>query len=198
MSLICRMSGIRSFGIEDNKFIVYVDSVSLDDDSLLRRIKRSVGSHHNVDKSSLQAWQKPVFHHHRIGDLIEGEDKAMGMITTFAERVDINGKIHLVIFILLRVNTLHPENKCECSFSDVTVKVSAWIVIVKKRNWGLTCTHLAVKKKTLLMQSLTLLVASSIRGLPASVTKPSASLIADPLKLSISAKQLKPIPENRY
>lgn len=92
MSLICRMSGIRSFGIEDNKFIVYVDSASLDDDSLLRRIKRSVGSHHNVDKSSLQAWQKPVFHHHRIGDLIEGEDKAMGMITTFAERVDINGK----------------------------------------------------------------------------------------------------------
>lgn len=92
MSLICRMSGIRSFGIEDNKFIVYVDSASLNDDSLLRRIKRSVGSHHNVDKSSLQAWQKPVFHHHRIGDLIEGEDKAMGMITTFAERVDINGK----------------------------------------------------------------------------------------------------------
>lgn len=90
MSLIYRMPGIRSFGIEDKKFIVYVDSALLEDDSLLRRIKRSVESHHDVDRSSLQAWQEPIFHH-RIGDLIEGEDNSMGMITTFAERVDSNG-----------------------------------------------------------------------------------------------------------
>lgn len=52
MFLICRMFGIRFFGIEDNKFIVYVDFVLLDDDSFLRCIKRLVGFYYNVDSFS--------------------------------------------------------------------------------------------------------------------------------------------------
>lgn len=88
---LCRIPGIRSFGIEDKEFKVYVDTALLDDESLLKRVKWSVKPHHDVDRSSLQAWQEPIFHH-RIGDLIEGKDNRRGMITTFAEMVDSNWK----------------------------------------------------------------------------------------------------------
>lgn len=91
VSLLCRIPGIRSFGIEDKEFKVYVDTALLDDESLLKRVKGSVKPHHDVDRSSLQAWQEPIFHH-RIGDLIEGKDNRRGMITTFAEMVDSNWK----------------------------------------------------------------------------------------------------------
>ena len=82
------MPEVRSFGIEDKVFTVYVDSEWLNDDYLLQRLERVVLPHYDFDKSSILEWIQPVFH----GELIQGENEQCGMITTFAERLDMNGE----------------------------------------------------------------------------------------------------------
>ncbi|XP_062577344.1 uncharacterized protein LOC134239187 [Saccostrea cucullata] len=115
---LSRIHGLRSFGIEDKQFTVYVDSAWIDDDCLLLRIKRAVRDHYEVDRSCLLEWKEPSFHY-RTGDMIRGEGSRSGIITVFAERVDANGEVPRRVNTLYFITCEHvaPEKEMRVFFS---------------------------------------------------------------------------------
>lgn len=119
------MPEVRSFGIEDKLFTVYVDPESLNDSGLLKRLEQATWPQYNVVR--LLKWTEPLIHH-RNGDLIQGENSRIGMLTTFAERVGVNGMIQQRFDSLYFVTCAHlaPEKEmrvyffsnCECKLID--------------------------------------------------------------------------------
>ncbi|XP_061168915.1 uncharacterized protein LOC133178182 [Saccostrea echinata] len=115
---LSRIIGVRSFGIEDKQFTVYVDPEWMGDESLLSRIKRAVHFHYEVDRSCLLEWKEPIFHY-RTGDMIKGEGSRSGIITVFAERVDSDSETPRRVNTLYFITCEHvaPEKEMRVFFS---------------------------------------------------------------------------------
>ena len=105
---------IKSFGIEDEEFTVYVNSNTLNntDEVLLRRLKRAIRQHYDFNKSNLLQWTEPVFHR----ELIQGKNAQCGMVTAFAERVDMYGENNGQSLYFITCAHLAPEREMSVFF----------------------------------------------------------------------------------